>query len=366
MSRLRSLSFCFFFVGLSLLLAGPGRAQTVNVDAVTRYWEITDRLRQNQPITDAVWHDFLEIPGNKVYVRGIFSPEDLVRYRRALEVVYMPRYDSLRQAKIKAQSWYYVLVNDYKEREAEHRAFIATVAKSPEALDLMYRKAYEYLPARNHTKVADLKIYYEALGNDATSQKEGLFYSLRATFDAREVQPGLLEGHEMHHQLRTGRDFGPIADDDRGLLEIMASTLNEGLADLIDKPATLALPGDSHGIREWALDPAPAFLHKLDSTIQARAWGGAPATGRYYRRLANGSNGHVPGFFMARTMRRNGYTKQLIKAADDPFAFFYLYQKAAKKDKEHAPRFSDDAMRYLKALEARYPRPKAPRPATAS
>ena len=354
--------FRSLFLGLGLLLAGPGRAQTVNVDAVTRYWEITDGLRQNKPITDEVWRDFLEIPGNKVYVRGIFSPEDLVRYRRALEVVYMPRYDSIRQVRLQKQSWYYVLVNDYKEREAEHRAFIATVAKSPEAVALMYQKAYQYLPARNHTKVADLKIYYEALGNDATSQQEGLFYSLRATFDAREVAPGLLEGHEMHHQLRTGKDFGPIAPDDQGIMEIMASTQNEGLADLIDKPATLALPGDTHGIREWALDPAPAFLAKLDSTIQARALGGAPATGRYYRRLSNGSNGHVPGFFMARTIQRNGYTKQLVEAADDPFAFFYLYQKATRKDKEHAPPFSAAAMRYLKALEARYakgPRSKA-------
>lgn len=345
-------------LAFSLLLTSPSRAQTVNVDAVTRYWEITDGLRQNRPITDAVWRDFLEIPGNKVYARGIFSDEDLVAYRRAMEVVYMPRYDSIRQVRLKKQSWYYVLVNDYKEREVEHRAFIAKVAQSPEAIDLMYRKAYEYLPARNHTKVPNLKIYYEALGNDATSQPEGLFYSLRATFDAREVQPGLLEGHEMHHQLRTGRDFGSIADDDLGLLEIMASTQSEGLADLIDKPATLALPGDSHGIREWALDPAPAFLHKLDSTVQARARGGAPASGRYYRRLSNGSNGHVPGFFMARTIQRNGYLKPLIESADDFFAFFYLYQKAAKKDKEHAPVFSDAAMRYLRALEARYPSKK--------
>jgi hypothetical protein len=293
-------------------------------------------------------------------VRGILSPEDLVRYRRALEVVYMPRYDSLWQAKIKAQSWCYVLANDCKEREAEHRAFIANVAQSPAALDLMYRKAYEYLPARSRSRVANLNICYEALGNDATSQPEGLFYSLRATFDAREVQPGLLEGHEMHHQLRPERPFGPIAADDLGLLEIMASTQSEGLADLIDKPATLALPGDSHGIRAWGLDTAPAFLHKLDSTVQARAKGSAPATGRYYRRLSNGSNGHVPGLFMARTIQRNGYLKPLIESADDFFAFFYLYQKAAKKDKEHALPFSDATMRYPRALEARYPKPKSP------
>ncbi|MCI1188422.1 hypothetical protein MON38_13410 [Hymenobacter sp. DH14] len=364
MPRLRPTVFRLLFFGLSLLLAGPGRAQTVNVEAVTRYWEITDRLRQNQPITDEVWREFLEIPGNKVYVRGIYSADDLVRYRKALQIVYMPRYDSIRQVRLKAQSWYYVLINDYKEREPAYRNFVATVAKSPAALALMYQKAYEYLPARNHTKVANLNIYYGALGNDATSQQEGLFYSLRATFDANEVQAGILEGHEMHHQLRTGKDFGTIAADDQGLMEIITSTQSEGLADLIDKPATLALPGDTHGIREWALDPAPKFLHKMDSTIQARAAGGAPATGRYYRQLSNGSNGHVPGFFMARTIQRNGYTKQLIKTADDPFAFFYLYQQAAKKDKEHAPLFSDDAMRYLRTLEVRYT--KARRPASAS
>jgi hypothetical protein len=107
----------------------------------------------------------------------------------------------------------------------------------------------------------------------------------------------------MHHQLRTGKDFSPIAADHQGLMETMASTQNEGLAYLIDKPATLALPGDTHGIREWVLDPTPGFLHKLDSTVQARALGSAPATGRYYyyRRLSNGLNGHVPGLFMART-----------------------------------------------------------------
>ena len=337
-----------------LLVAGLGRAQTINVDAVTRYWQITDGLRQNQPLTDQMWQDFLEIPGNKIYVRGIFSAADLVAYRRAIEVVYTPRYDSLRQAKLKANSWYYVLVNDYKEREPAYRDFVAKVTKDPGTFDQMYQRAYEYLPARAHTKVANLNIYYEALGNDATSQAEGLFYSLRSVREADAVKPGILQGHEMHHQLRPHKDFGPVADDDQGLMGIIGSIQNEGLADLIDKNLELADPGDPREIREWILDPAPAFIHLLDSTIQSRARGGAPAPGTYYRKLSRGSNGHLPGFFMARAIQRNGYTRQLVKAADDPFAFLYLYQKAAKKDKEHAPLFSAAAMRYLKALEARY------------
>ena len=40
---LRRLGFC---LGL-LLPALAGRAQTINVEAVTRYWQITDALRQN-------------------------------------------------------------------------------------------------------------------------------------------------------------------------------------------------------------------------------------------------------------------------------------------------------------------------------
>jgi len=350
----RRLGFC---LGL-LLAAFAGRAQTINVDAVTRYWQITDALRQDKPLTDQAWQDFLEVPGNKIYVRGIFSAADLVAYRRAIEVVYMPRYDSLRQAKLKANSWYYVLVNDYKEREPAYRDFVAKVTKDPGTFDQMYQCAYEYLPTHAHTKVANLNIYYEALGNDATSQAEGLFYSLRSVREADAVKPGILQGHEMHHQLRPRKDFGPVADDDQGLMGIIGSIQNEGLADLIDKRVELAEPGDPRGIREWILDPAPAFIHRMDSAIQSRARGGAPASVRYYRQLSRGSNGHLPGFFMAGIIERNGYVKQLITAADDPFAFFYLYQKAAKKDREHAPLFSQAAMRYLKELERTYARPR--------
>ncbi|MBF9236012.1 hypothetical protein I2I05_01260 [Hymenobacter sp. BT683] len=355
-----------FLILLGLLLAaGPARAQTINVDAVTRYWEITEGLRQNRPLTDQMWQDFLEIPGNKIYVRGIYSAANLAAYRRAIEVVYMPRHDSLLQVKLKNKVWYYLMVNDYKEREAVYRNYVANVVRNPGSRDMMYQYAYEYLPARAHTKVPDLQIYYEALGNDATSQAEGLFYSLRAVLDANEVKPGLLEGHEMHHQLRPGKDFGTIAAEDEGLIGILASMQNEGIADLIDKPLTMGMPGDPRGIREWAMAPAPGFINKMDSAIQARARGGAPATGRYYRQLSNGSNGHLPGFFMSSVIEKNGYKKQLLTTCDDPFAFVTLYQKAAKKDKSHPPLFSVASITYLNQLARKYAKPR-PAPASAS
>ena len=162
----------------------------------------------------------------------------------------------------------------------------------------------------------------------------------------------------MYHQLQPGRDFGPIAPDDEGLLEIMASMQHEGIADQIDKPLALALPNDPRGIRDWALTPAPTFIHRMDSSIQVRARGGAAASGRWYRNMSNGSNGHVPGFFMSSAIVRNGYGKQLSAHSDNPFAFVFLYQKAAKKDKTPLPRFSDESLHYLKSLERKYAKPR--------
>jgi hypothetical protein len=346
----------FLLAGL-LLAAGPGRAQTVNVDAVTRYWEITDALRRNEPLTDQVWHDFLELPGNKPYVRSVYDAEDLARYRKAVEVAYMPRYDSLRQARIKAGDWYYILANDYKLREPEYRAYIAQTAKNPAYLDAMYANAYAWLPARNHVKVADLHLYYVALGNDATSQKEGLVFSLHAATEFVKIKPGILEGHEVHHRLQPVKEFGTVDPADEGLLAMLHDIENEGLADQVDKRWVM-LSSDSLDTRNWLLAPAPAVIHKMDSLVQIQARGGAPSTRKQYRRLTNGSNGHIPGFYMSSVIVKNGYTKPLIDHAGDPMAFVLLYQKAAKKDKSHAPRFSDASVRYFKQLAHKYAKPR--------
>ncbi|RZL02468.1 MAG: hypothetical protein EOO62_22210, partial [Hymenobacter sp.] len=206
-----------------LLLARPGLAQTIDTDAVAAYWKLTAALRRNEPLTDAAWQGFLALPANKVYVRECFNgAEDVQRYRRALEVVYMPRYDSLLQVKLKAKLWYYVLLSDYKQHEQEYQAFLAETVAKPAYLEKMYTGAYEYLPARNHTRVANLKLGYVALGNDATSQDEGIYYSLYAARHAALIRPGILEAHEMHHQLISGDKLvSPALPGDEGLLWLL-------------------------------------------------------------------------------------------------------------------------------------------------
>lgn len=227
----------------------------------------------------------------------------------------------------------------------------------------MYTGAYAFLPARNHTRVANLRLAYVALGNDATAQQEGIVFSVRAARSYTQYPANILEAHEMHHQLRSEKDFGKLDPADVGLLWSLAAAQNEGLADLIDKRVQLtqsADTADSNTIRRWLLQPAPAVIHQLDSTIRVQAAGGGATPERFYHRLTNGTNGHLPGFFMAYTILQNDLLRPMLAHADDPLAFALLYQLAAQKDKlhQHPPAFSPASVRYLKQLARKYAKPR--------
>lgn len=330
-------------------------AQTVNIEAATRYWELTDALRQDKPLTDAAWQELLALPANKIYVPGVFPEEALKRYRKAIEVVYMPRHDSLLQAKLKAKVWYYVLVNDYKQREPMFKTYVQQVAQRPSYLETMYTYAYAYLPKRAHTKVTDLHLYYTALGNDASSRDEGIVFSLNSAIEWNKPKAGILEAHEMHHQLRPRPNFSSASEQDKPLLWALDAVQNEGIADLIDKTPLVQSP-DSADIQSWLLAPAPTVVQRLDSVLQVGAKMGNSAlpVRKFYQRLYNGTAGHLPGFYMARIIEKQGYTPQMLATIDNPMAFFALYQKAASKDKTHPPLFAKASMAYLKKLEKQH------------
>jgi hypothetical protein len=358
--------FCF---SLFLLLAAyPSFAQAIDVEAVTAYWQLTDALRRDEPLTDQAWQAYLALPANKIYAPQLYDQDDLKRYRQALEITYRPHYDSLRQVRLREGTWFYRLLNDYREQEPQYRAFITETVKNPAFLDKMYAYAYEYLPARSHTKPAQLQLYYTALGDDATSQEgSAIVFSVWNTFNYQQVKLGILEAHELHHALMnyaltpTEKFSQTPQAGDEGVLWELRMNLIEGLADLTDKKVQLEQSADSADTRRRLLLPAPRVLQRVDSAVRVQAGGGPAALLKFYRKLSNGSNGHLPGFYMAYLIVRNGYLPQLLAQVDDPFAFVQVYQKAAHRDRDHQhpPCFSAVTMRYFQQLSRKYD-PKKP------
>jgi len=346
----------FILFIMTLLLAPALKAQTINIDAAFKYWELTDSLKKNKSITDDQWNTFINLEGNKTYAHSVFDSVSLVNYRRALEIVYMPANDARLQKNLKAKYWYAVLIKRYKDQEDSLKTYLQQTLQSPAYKNVMYKYVYEYLPKKDRHPVKDLKFYYNGLAMDAVSYPNGIFISMMAGVNNSKIKNGILEAHELHHQLRSQMEFKNIKPEHEGMLYAIFSIQNEGIADMIDKVPMLAQPGDPDEITDWLLKPAPAAIKSLDSNlvVMARSHGANFQNEKAYRKLLRSSAGHMPGFYMARTIVNNGYKKQMLKIANSPFQFVYLYNKAAKKDAKHPPVFTEEAIKYLESLENIY------------
>lgn len=351
------------FVTAFLGLSNTGRSQSINVDAVNAYWKLTDILKKNVRVTDDQWNTFIAIEGNKTYAESEFTPQMLAAYRRALEIAYMPKNDSLLKASIKANRWYCILAKRYKDEEPLIKAYLANTLLKPGYFNQAYQYVYEYLPKKAQHPVSNLNLYYNCLSNDAVSYPNGLFFSLLSVIDNAKAKTGTLEAHELHHRMRPAMDIlnysgkaKAVAARDTGILWAINAIPNEGIADMIDKTWELNQSGDPQGITGWLLDPAPAAIRSLDSAISIMASHKDTQlqTTGFYRNMLNTTVGHMPGFYMARIIVNAGYKKQMINNSADPFRFFLLYQKAAKKASSPLPLFSEVSIQYLQGLEKEY------------
>ena len=63
-------------------------------------------------------------------------------------------------------------------------------------------------------------------------------------------------------------------------------------------------------------------------------------------------NGHPMGAFMANQIVKAGYKDEMIKEFYNPYKFYYLYNKAAKKNKVFG--FSNEFMAYLESITKDY------------
>jgi len=72
-----------------------------------------------------------------------------------------------------------------------------------------------------------------------------------------------------------------------------------------------------------------------------------------YNSIYLNSDGHTPGYFMAKAIKDNGRLEEIIEYADNPFVFFLTYQEVALSDK-NLPVFDDVVIDYLTQLKIKY------------
>jgi hypothetical protein len=153
----------------------------------------------------------------------------------------------------------------------------------------------------------------------------------------------------MHHVLRKPFGFPTKEKQDEGIMYFMSSVLNEGTADMIDKVVNIAHNDElpiGMKYKDFELFQADSIVAQVDSNLMVmqKTEGKTFKTEKDYRNLIRWTSGHCPGYYMTDIIARNGYKKQLMNHIQNPFEFIYLYNKAAKKDKEKPYVFNDESI----------------------
>ena len=340
-------------------------AQKIDFTALDAYWKMIEPLKKGDSLSSATWNTFLNIKANKTYVDNqAFDKKYLERLRKTIEYVYMPKHEALLKKRLiemtkdTASFWMTFKVHVYKEYEKELKSYQQELS-TPEYLNTAYKNTFEWLPKRLQIKNPNVNIYYIGIENDAIAGNGTVVSSLWNPYVQEKLKNGIVIGHEMHHILRNGFNYKNISENEEGIMYALTVILNEGSADMIDKKYAIIkdkeLPMGSR-FKDFLLFQADSVVAQLDKNIieMTQSKGKNFKTVRDYRDLCKWSSGHLPGFYMADMIVRNGYKKQLINNIQNPFFFIYLYNKAAKKDRKKPTIFSESAINYIKQLEHKY------------
>jgi hypothetical protein len=350
-------------ISIALFLFGTltVKSQTIHLEALDAYWKITERLKQGDTLSREAWQQFMDMDGNREYIRNqAFDARYMESYRKAMQTVYLPKNAEKLKMMMekKFDYWIEYKVNQYKVHEAELKAY-ATHLKESAYLDSIYKQVWAWLPERLHRKSA-VDIYFIGIDNDALVEKGTIVFTLWAAYNQDLLKYGILGAHEMHHILRGAWSPGKISAADEGLMYVLNVVLNEGSADMIDKKYTIdnldKVPGELQFDFILDLESSGKIIGQIDSCIRimAASNGEKFTSTKQYRKIIKYTSGHNPGYYMADVIVRNGFKKELLEHIQDPFNFFRLYDKAARKDKKNPVRFSAASMKYCKALEKKY------------
>lgn len=359
-------NFLFFsLITFLLTFSTFAKAQSFHTEALDAYWKMIEPLKKGDSLSKETWNKFLDLDANKIYIKNQgFDKNYLERLRKSVEVVYMPQNAEILAKRIEAIEkdpstyWLTYKVYVYKKYEKELKEFQSTVG-TPQYLEASYKNTFKWLPKNLQVKDPEIKIYLLGIENDAIAGSSGLVLTLWNLYNNDKIQLGGLLGHEMHHYLRNPFDYKNIAKEDEGLMYFLNVILNEGSADLIEKPTNIAHNDEiPYGlqIRDFLLPQADSIVKVAKQYIEEMKFSDGKnfKTEKDYRNLVKWTSGHNPGYFMADIIVRNGYRNQLLKNIKNPFQFIHLYNKAAKKDSKKPPMFSDSAIQYVQMMEKKY------------
>ncbi|MBN1940310.1 MAG: hypothetical protein JW843_12045 [Candidatus Aminicenantes bacterium] len=348
-----------------ILLCGPAAAALqgpgFDFSAVEQTWKIAGILERDQEPDAAEWAALFQSPGYRELMRreSYFTQEG---FKANFRLAFMPSQTGARKEALEKRpnstAAHFARIAGRREGLQRLQAEMERGSMIDEAL----AKAGVLLPSeamegRPHPPIAFVFFAPDGRGYDPIIVD--LLY-------AADKGDGLVAfmAHEIHHYCRRrvlAYDEGNVLVKDEGLLNGLTQLQIEGIADQIDKhePFFRAKNPESsayaEAYRKNVLE-SPRVLTEVNARLEDAA--DRPGQTFYLSDLLPQS-GHPTGYFMARAIIDGGFKQAMIETVGNPFAFVYLYNRAARADGA-GPVFSRKTVEFLRTLETAY----CPKPAT--
>ena len=342
---------------LFLLLPQMVTAQ-YNFESCYAFWELTDSLRVGIQPSESAWKSLRKTEGHKR--RNV--PGDYWRnFKELVTLVYMPGNEDQIAARIENEIQLEWIVR-YAEEEDELKAHIHRI-KGLHPIDSASHYARAYLPKQYQNCFPQPTIYFSLLDYDANGTVEGINMDLLVSYDLDNFKTGVFAGHEMFHYVVDKCSIKRLKEDilpkHKAVMNALELISEEGTADLIDKSWVIFDKKSPHMWKDFVLEMYVAESIKSIEGVNLALEALADKQDDPYNKYAHWQNlmplaSHIPGMYMRRVIRKNGLENDLINNISNPFSFFYLYNEAAKLDKEEFAVFSTKAIVYLKLLEDLY------------
>ena len=348
--------------------------------SLEQFWEIVDTLKSDKDPTTEQWDSLITTPGYATLIGREISRKSFVKI---LKLSYMPSKskeldETLSSDKsserVKMMLNTFVKVDDMRDKinskVQELKEFPFTEKAVIEALKyLPENKVKEYPPvsfliwglgSRGYSPVIiTMEDVIELTDNLITTD---ILKKLERSDFTKNRMLILGMGHEFFHFYRDKKlefEFPDYENSDYDIIWTINQIENEGIADQINI-RQLFIDSDFLYDTEYPeminqeQKEQPKLLRKLDSLFTEIYK--KPETkkelGEKIRMMVPRS-GHPTGYYMANLILDKFGKEPLINVVRNPFAFFYLYNKAAKKN-GNAPTFTDESIKFIETLETKY------------
>lgn len=345
-------------------------AQTVDLTSVDEFLKVTAILKEGNEISVKQWQDFDSSSCYKEYANRK-DPFVINTIKNTINIVFGHEKSAVKDSILRITPKEMIdnpkmmfekgLLTNYLDVYANYVSiqsfrknydFIALAEKAKQRLG-----AFLGVPIDSLVKLKP--VYFLFISLDGTAKDFAIYVDFNLIYKEAEAQRINFLAHEFFHNYREhfeNHDFNYKCDINRCIDNIQ----NEGIADQIDKSegyqkSFTNLGETTETIKIWTdlYNQAPTDLERFQN-LMIKYWKKKITENETVDEMLKivKFNGHPIGFYMSSQIIKAGYGQEMLKTFYNPYQFFNLYNKAAKK--LNTFQLSNEFMDYLRSITKEY------------